>query len=127
MALIRQGAGFIVVGGLQLLLDWLVFVLLSAVGVPIAAANVLARANAALVGFWLNGRYTFAQGGQPRLGGRRLLRFVLTWGVLTLISTLLIRFVSLHVSLHLVWLAKPLVEAVLAALSFLIARYWIYR
>lgn len=127
MALIRQGAGFVVIGILQLLLDWLVFVLLSAVGLPIAAANVLARASAALIGFWLNGRYTFAQGGQPRLGGQRLLRFVLSWCVLTLISTSLIRSVSLHVSLHLVWLAKPLVEAVLAVLSFLIARYWIYR
>lgn len=127
MALIRQGAGFIVVGGLQLLLDWLILVLLTAAGVPVAPANVLARATAAVLGFWLNGRYTFAHGGQARLGGRRLLRFVLTWGVLTLVSTLLIRFVSLHVTLHLVWLAKPLVEAVLAALSFLIARYWIYR
>lgn len=127
MALIRQGAGFILVGGLQLLLDWLIFVLLSATGVPVAAANVLARATAAMVGFWLNGRYTFAHGGQPRLGGTRLLRFLLTWCVLTLISTWLIRSVSLEVSLHLVWLAKPLVEAVLAALSFLLARYWIYR
>lgn len=127
MALIRQGSGFILVGGLQLLIDWLLFVALSALGMPVVAANVTARASAALIGFWLNGRYTFAHGGQPRLGGRRLLRFVLVWIGLTLLSTWLIRGLSLQLGLQLTWIAKPVVEAGLAALSFLLARHWIYR
>ena len=73
MALIRQGLWFVLVGGVQVLADWAAFVGLSALGVPIAGANIAARAGGASLGFWLNGRITFADGGQQRLGGRRFL------------------------------------------------------
>lgn len=127
MSLLRQGSTFVVVGALQLLLDWLVFVLATALGLPVAAGNVLGRTCGALLGFWLNGRYTFAQQGSARLGWRRFLRFLAMWIPLTVLSTWLVALVAQHLGLQLAWLAKPLVEGVLAVVSFLLGRYLIYR
>lgn len=127
MALIRQGLWFVLVGGVQVLADWAAFVGLSAFGVSVAAANIAARAGGASLGFWLNGKITFADRGEQRLGGHRFLRYVVAWTAFTLLSTLLISTVARHFSLGSAWLAKPLVECALAALSFVTARYWIYR
>lgn len=115
------------VGGVQVLADWAAFVGLSALGVPIAGANIAARAGGASLGFWLNGRITFADGGQQRLGGRRFLRYAVAWCLFTLFSTLLLSAVAGRFSLGSAWLAKPAVECALAVLSFATARYWIYR
>lgn len=127
MALIRQGTWFLLVGGIQVVLDWAVFVALSALGMPLVGANLLARVAGASLGFWLNGRLTFASEGQARLGGRRLLRFVLAWLLLTALSTLLLGLLAARLGLTWAWLAKPLVEAAMAVISFFISRHWVYR
>jgi putative flippase GtrA len=127
MALIRQGSWFLVVGGVLVVVDWAVFVALTALGAPVAPANLAGRVVGACLGFWLNGRLTFAEDGQARLGGHRLLRFAFAWLLLTASSTLLMHAVADLLGLGWAWLAKPLVEALLALASFLIARHWIYR
>jgi putative flippase GtrA len=127
MALIRQGSWFLVIGCVQVALDWAVFVALSALGMAVVPANLLARVAGASLGFWLNGRLTFAIEGQARLGGRRLLRFVLAWLLLTALSTALLGLVASHLGLGWAWLAKPLVEAFMAVISFFISRHWVYR
>ena len=68
MSLIRQGSRFILIGLVQLGVDWAVFVGATALGVPTVPANVLGRVCGMLLGFWLNGRYTFAADGDHRLG-----------------------------------------------------------
>ena len=88
MSLFRQGSQYIAIGLLQLLLDWLVFVAATAVGLPAAPGNLLGRVSGALLGFWLNGRYTFADGNGQRLGWRRFTRFWLLWLAITAISTI---------------------------------------
>jgi putative flippase GtrA len=126
-ALIRQGRLFLVVGAAQLLLDWSLFVVLTGLGAPTPLANVCSRASGAALGFWLNGRWTFAHGGQPRLGWRRLLRFVVVWLLLTAASTALLSAIATHLSLPYAWLAKPLVEAASALVGFFLWRHVVYR
>ncbi|GAB2662516.1 GtrA family protein [Arenimonas aestuarii] len=126
--MIRQVVGFGLVGGLQLGLDWACFVALTALGVAVPPANLAGRVAGAGLGFWANGRFTFAGPDEPpRLGRRRLLRFVLFWLATTALSTLAVTALDQQHSLHAAWLGKPLVDAVLAILGFVVSRAWIYR
>ncbi len=126
--LFKQGSIFIVVGGVQLLLDWSVFVALSALGLDAVPANLAGRVAGAILGFWLNGRYTFASREDgARLGWSRFARFLAVWIPATVLSTWMILLVEQRLGLQLAWLAKPLVEGVLAVLTFAASRYVIYR
>ena len=128
MSLIRQGGSFLVVGLLQLLLDWGVFVALSALGLAPAPANLAGRVAGAMLGFWLNGRITFAdREGGARLGWQRFGRFALVWLLASALSTFLIVRIEAQLGLRLAWLAKPLVEGMLALLSFFTSRHLVYR
>ncbi|MFA5683949.1 MAG: GtrA family protein [Lysobacteraceae bacterium] len=127
MLILRQGFAFVLVGGLQLLLDWALMVALSALGMPVSAANLLGRIAGACLGFWLNGRVTFRRDGQPALSGRPLRRFLIMWISLTVVSTVAVAAVADRLGLEYAWAAKPLVEAVLAVASFWISRHWVYR
>ena len=125
--LLRQGGSFVLVGLLQLLLDWLLFVALTVLGMAAAPANLAGRIGGAMLGFWLNGRVTFAQAGNARLGWRRFGRFLLVWIPLTAISTLAITWVAGTLGLAHAWLAKPLVEGALAVVAFFLWRHVVYR
>ncbi len=127
MSLIRQGSRFILIGLVQLVVDWAVFVGATALGVPTVPANVLGRVCGMLLGFWLNGRYTFAAEGDHRLGWARFARFLALWLLLTAISTLLVSTAAQQLGLAYAWLAKPVVEGGLAAVSFLLMRRFVYR
>lgn len=127
MSMLRQGKYFLLIGVLQVLLDWAVFVGLSAFGAGPAVSNVGGRISGACLGFWLNGKITFAENGEARLGGGRLLRFVLAWTCLTCLSTWAMAWLAAGPGLVWAWLAKPLVEILLALLSFFVSRHWIYR
>ncbi|HDS0950341.1 TPA: GtrA family protein [Stenotrophomonas maltophilia] len=128
MSLLRQGSAYIVIGLLQLLLDWLVFVAATAAGLPVVPGNIAGRVAGMLLGFWLNGRITFADAqGRQRLGWRRFARFLPLWLLLTAASTLLVATADQALGLQYAWLAKPLVEGALAGVSFLLMRYVVYR
>jgi len=126
MSLLRQGTHYLLIGLLQLLLDWLVFVAATALGMPVAGGNIVGRVAGALLGFWLNGRITFADGG-ARLGWRRFARFAVVWSLMTLLSTWLVASVAHHLGLQWAWLAKPLVEGGLAVVGFFLWRHVVYR
>jgi putative flippase GtrA len=123
----RQALLFVIVGLAQLALDSAAYIALTALGVPVPAGNLAGRIAGACLGFWLNGRFTFANGGPARLDRRHLLRFLLAWAVLTALSTLALAQVAQAVGLQGSWIAKPVVELVLAALSFFVWRNWVYR
>ena len=125
--LARQLIVFALVGAAQVLLDWSVFVALTHAGAAVAPANILGRISGACLGYWLNGRYTFAAQGRPRLDREHLLRFAIAWTVLTLLSTLLVAQVAVRVDLQAAWLAKPVVEAAMAAVGFVVWRLWVFR
>ena len=124
----RQLLGYGAVGGLQLLADWLCFIALTAMGVAVIPSNLAGRVLGASMGFWLNGRFTFAaKGAPPRLGRGRLLRFGVFWLAMTALSTAAVQQLDALQGLQGAWLGKPLVDAGLAAMSFVAAKYWIYR
>ena len=127
MPLLRQGGLYLAFGVLQLVLDWLLFVAFTASGMPAAPANLVSRTSAALLGFWLNGRYTFAGEDGSRLGWERFVRFWLLWGAMTALSTVLLVAVEDGLGLRGAWLAKPVVEAGLAAANFFLMRRLVYR
>lgn len=122
----RQGSAYLVIGGLQWLLDWGVMVVLSQAGIAVRYANVVGRICGALMGFWLNGRITFANE-QNALGRVQLQRFAVLWILTTVASTWAIGHVDDHLGLKWTWLAKPLIEILLGLIGFVLSRCWIYR
>lgn len=126
MSVARQGKYFLIAGFLQWILDWTVTVALSHAGIALEIANVVGRISGATLGFWLNGRITFANHGFT-LGRTQLMRFLVLWLATTLVSTLIIGAIGRHADLQWAWLAKPVVEASLAVTSFFASRHWVYR
>lgn len=102
MSLFRQGGQFAMIGALQLAVDCGIFIACTAAGMPAVPANLLGRISGATLGFWLNGRFTFAQQGDARLGWQRFARFAVMWLALTVISTWL-----LSATVDLVGLRQP--------------------
>ncbi len=127
MSLLRQGSQYLLFGLLQLLLDWAVFVAATSLGLPAVPGNLLGRVSGALLGFWLNGRYTFATQGEQRHGWKRFGRFLVLWLLMTAASTWLVAWAAHSFGLQLAWLAKPVVEGGLAVITFFLLRHVIYR
>lgn len=119
----KQVVWYTFVGVAQLLLDWLCFVALTAWGMPVAPANVLARVVAAMLGFTANGTLTF----KSRLGSKVLLRFTTVWIPLTLANTAAVWALGAFGGLHVAWLLKPLIDGLTAVVSFVLARHWVFR
>jgi len=124
---LKQGASFVLVGLAQLVLDSAVFVVATASGVPVAPGNLLGRVSGALLGYWLNGRITFADAGQARLGRGSFARFLTAWLGFTALSTVAMAAIAAQLGIAHAWIAKPLVEGLLAIASFFLLRHWVYR
>jgi len=127
IVLTRQISFFLVIGALQVALDSSVFIGLSALGVPVIPANIAGRLSGASLGFLLNGRYTFADQGKPRLSGRHLGRFVTAWSMLTMLSSAVLYLIEARSNLHMAWMAKPMLEGLIAMIGFVIWRQWVFR
>lgn len=126
MTLVRQSQHYLAIGLLQWLLDWAVMVALSHAGMPVEPANIGGRISGAMLGFWLNGRITFA-GEDTAVGRRQLLRFILLWLSTTALSTAAMSIIDAQLGLKWAWLAKPVVELALGLIGFLVSRHWVYR
>jgi len=128
--LIRQPLFFLVVGGIQYLIDAGLYALMISNGVTTLPANITSRASAAGLGFLLNRYVTFGQRNES-FGrfARSLLRFLVVWSAMTLISTLVILWLeAVYGSDNTIRIAaKLLVEALLAVASFLVSRFWVFR
>lgn len=116
---------FGLVGGIQLVVDWALFVALSWAGVGVVPSNLVSRAGGAALGYWLNGKYTFAGG--SGLGRNQMIRFVVTWIAMSVLSSAIVWIVGHKAGLGWAWLVKPAGDAALALLSFFISKHWIYR
>lgn len=126
-AALLQGLKFGAVGGVLILIDWAVFVLLTRIGLGAVEANICGRVVGATSGFFLNGIVTFGHNGSASLGWHRLLRFVIAWIGMTILSTACVGIVDSRLGLGAAWIAKPAIDAALALLGFLVSRHWIYR
>ncbi len=125
-ALLKQGSSFLAIGLLQLLVDWAIFVALTWLGLAAEPAYVAGRICGAMLGFWLNGRITFA-GDDTAVGRRQLIRFVLMWLSTTAIGTWAVGVIDAVVGLKWAWLAKPGIDALLSGAGFLVSRHWVYK
>ena len=126
MTLGRHARHYLLIGGVQWLVDWGVLVLLTRYGMQVEAANVLGRVAGALLGYWLNGKLTFA-GDDTAIGRTQLQRFVLMWLGTTAVSTWSLGAIDDLAGLQWAWLAKPGVEFVLGVIGFVLSRHWVYR
>lgn len=127
MNIIRQGVSYLLVGLFLVAVDWLTFVLLTWAGVSIPVSNIIGRIVGALLGFVLNGHVTFRSKQTSSTSKfRSFVRFMTIWLLLTSVSTYLMNVVSLKLGVQLAWLAKPVVEGLLAIVGFMISRQWIY-
>lgn len=124
MILLQQGGRHIAAALMQLLLDWLVFVAATAAGLPPVPGNLLGRSSGALLGFWLNSRYTFPRQDGRRHGWKHFARFFVLWLLMTTASSWLLAWAAHALGLHMAWLAKPLVEGGLAVLKFSCCGTW---
>jgi len=125
MSLTRQTRHYLLIGGMQWLLDWAVMVALSHFGLAVEFANIAGRISGASIGFWLNGRITFA-GEDTAVGHRQFMRFAMMWVLMTLLSTWAIGAIDEHVGLRWAWIAKPGVELILGTAGFVLSRHWVY-
>ncbi|SDU35189.1 GtrA family protein [Halopseudomonas salegens] len=130
----RQLLFFFIIGGIQFVLDVLLFHLLVSSGIIAIGATVISRALAALLGFYLNGRYTFRywSSGQPiRWPVIRpvLQRFAGLWCLQTLVSAGLIALAVIWVADAETWvqtLIKSIIELLIAVASFFLQRTLVY-
>lgn len=126
MSLTRQSRHYLLIGGVQWLVDWGVMVGLSHLGMPVEPANIAGRVSGALLGYWLNGRITFSTD-EHELSRRALQRFILMWICTTAVSTWAMGSIDDWFGLKWAWLAKPGVELVLGVVGFVLSRHWVYR
>lgn len=127
MSTIRQVISYLLIGGAQFLLDWALFSVFIFVAVPAMPANLAARASAAVLGFYLNGRITFASPGSDKIDRDRFLRFVLAWLLMTALSTALVRLAELNLPTVWLYAVKPAVEIALAFVNFFVLKRFVYR
>ena len=125
MTLGRHARHYLLIGGIQWLVDWGVMVLLSNF-MAIEPANVAGRVAGALLGFWLNGKLTFA-GDEHEIGRTQLFRYVVMWSGTTTVSTLSMGTIDNLLGLKWAWLAKPAIEFALGVAGFVLSRHWVYR
>ena len=126
MSLGRHARHYLLIGGVQWLVDWGVMVLLSHYGLVVELANVFGRVAGALLGYWLNGKLTFA-GDDTAIGRTQLFRFILMWLGTTAVSTWSLGEIDYLGGLKWAWLAKPAVELALGVVGFFLSRHWVYR
>lgn len=127
-AVLAQGGRFVLVGVLLLLMDAGIYAVAIAAGMDNAVANPLSRAVAAAMGFAAHRRFTFsADATSITDAAQSLLRYALVWVGLTVLSTSALGSISAALSPAAAVLAKPLLEAVLALISFLLLKAWVYQ
>lgn len=126
----RQPVLFILVGGFQYMLDAVLFGVFISVGAGTVSSNITSRAIAAGTGFLLNRYLTFGRrNDNVKLFSASLMRFLIFFAVMTILSTgliiLLEQLVGDNDTQRIFY--KIGVEAVLAIISFFLSRNWVFR
>lgn len=124
-AISQQAIRYGIVGIVQVGIDWAIFVLITQFSSFLGVANVGSRVCGAVAGFWLNGRWTFPSATR-RLGPHHVLRYIVSWLIMTALSTVAVIAVDDSHGLGWTRAVKPFVDALLAIGGFLISKYWIY-
>ena len=91
-----------------------------------ATANVIGRLAGACLGFWLNGKWTFA-GDDTHVGRHAAARFIAMWVALTVLNTWIVAVIDDQFGLRLAQLLKPGADLVSGGIGFLLSRHWVYK
>ena len=126
MTLRRHATSYAVIGLVQWLVEYGLMLVLSQWVMPVEPANVIGRLAGACLGFWLNGKWTFA-GDDTHVGRRALRRFVLMWIALTVLNTCLVHAIDAHFGLRMAQLLKPAADILTGAIGFVLSRHWVYN
>ena len=126
-ASLRQLFFYVIFGVAQLGIDWAAFVALTFMGLPATPANVTSRLTAAIAGYLLNGLVTFKGSDKSQVNKKALFKYLVLWLVLTTVSTVSINLIVMHSGLYTARVAKPFVEGILAAISFVVMKLWVFR
>jgi putative flippase GtrA len=126
MTLRRHASYYAAIGLLQWLVEYGLMLALSEWVMPVEPANVIGRFAGACLGFWLNGKWTFAAD-HTHVGRRAALRFVLMWLVLTLLNTWIVGAIDEHFGLRMAQATKPAVDLLSGGIGFLLSRHWVYN
>jgi len=126
MSLRRHALSYAAIGLLQWLLEYGLMLALFEWVMPVEPANVIGRLAGACLGFWLNGKWTFA-GEDTSVGQRALFRFVLMWVVLTLLNTWMVGGIDDLLGKRMAQLLKPGADIVTGGFGFLLSRHWVYK
>lgn len=127
MSIVKQGVSYGFVGVVQIGVDWLTFISLTQLGILTGPANIAGRIVGAALGFWLNGRFTFAGDSARPVSSNHAIKFMVSWMITTLLSTGAVILAAHTKGLHMAWVVKPVADLVLAAVGFLASKYWIYK
>ena len=126
MSLRRHLGGYAVIGLLQWVVEYGLMLALSEWVMPVEPANVIGRLAGACLGFWLNGKWTFA-GEDTHVGRHAAARFVAMWIALTVLNTWIVAFIDDQFGLRMAQLLKPGADLVSGGIGFLLSRHWVYK
>lgn len=126
MSLRRHLGGYAAIGLLQWLVEYGLMLALSEWVMPVEPANVIGRLTGAIIGFWLNGKWTFAAG-DTHVGRHAAMRFLVMWIALTVLNTLIVAHLDDAFGLRMAQLLKPGADLLSGGIGFLLSRHWVYR
>lgn len=126
MTLRRHAASYTVIGILQWLVEYGLMLALSQWVMPVEPANVIGRLAGACLGFWLNGKWTFASD-QTHVGRHAAARFITMWIALTVLNTWIVASVDDRFGLQFAQLLKPGADLLSGGIGFLLSRHWVYK
>ncbi|MBN8261976.1 MAG: GtrA family protein [Xanthomonadales bacterium] len=126
MTLRRHAMSYAAIGLVQWLVEYGLMVVLSRWLMPVEPANVIGRVAGAVLGFWLNGKWTFA-GDDTHVGRHAAARFVAMWVALTVLNTWIVAAIDDRYGLGVAQLLKPGADVVSGGIGFLLSRHWVYK
>jgi putative flippase GtrA len=126
MTLHRHATSYAVIGIVQWLVEYGLMLVLSQWVMPVEPANVIGRLAGACLGFWLNGKWTFASD-DTHVGRHAAMRFIAMWMTLTVLNTWIVAFLDHQFGLRTAQLLKPGADLVSGGIGFLLSRHWVYN
>ena len=126
MSLRRHAMSYAAIGLVQWLVEYGLMVVLSRWVMPVEPANVIGRLAGAVLGFWLNGKWTFA-GDDTHVGRHAAMRVVTMWLGLTVANTWIVAHLDDVLGLHMAQLLKPGADLLTGGIGFLLSRHWVYK
>ncbi|HWS77481.1 MAG TPA: GtrA family protein [Thermomonas sp.] len=126
MTLRRHASFYAAIGLLQWVVEYGLMLALSEWVMPVEPANVIGRLAGACLGFWLNGKWTFASD-DTHVGRHAAMRFIAMWIALTVLNTWIVAFLDDQFGLRAAQLLKPGADLVSGGIGFLLSRHWVYK